>query len=110
MQTSASIGLDLRDREQTCDMLTDIATIIRVALKEQSDRLVQFDDDVRVERQDGVIAADVPYAVSRVAVTKFDCYPDQIAKLMLEEVCLKLLAASRSTEVVWRDMKTVAAS
>lgn len=88
------------DSEQTDDLAADIATIIRVALSEQSDKLVRFDDDVRTEREGGAILVDVPYAVSRVAVTRYDRYPDQIAKLALEEVGLKLLAASRSTEVV----------
>lgn len=107
MATSLDHDLTLRDQEQTADMLTDIATIIAVALKEQSDELVRFDNDVRTERDGNAILVDVPYALSRVSVTRYDRYPDQIAKLALEEVGLKLLAASRATENVWRDMQRV---
>ncbi len=105
--TDPAYDPEYRDPEQGDDMLTDIATIITIALREQSDALVRFDDDVRTEREGNAILVDVPYAVSRVIANPRGDYPDQLAKLALEEVGLKLLAASRATEIVWRDMQRV---
>jgi hypothetical protein len=109
-QTSANHPLDLRDREHTDDILTDAANVAAIALKEQSDGKVFLDLDVMVERIGDEYLIGIPHTVVRIPVPKFQDYPDQIAKQALEEVGLKLLAASRATEIVWRDMRAIAKS
>ncbi len=110
MATSMDHDLTRRDPYQGADMQTDVANIVSIALKEQADNLVRFDNDVRVESDGESFFVDVPYATSRVAIGPRDKYPDMIAKLAMEEAGLRLLAASRATEVVWRAMQRVAAS
>lgn len=106
-QTAAGHALDRRDREQNADILTDAANVAALALREQNDKRVTFDDEVIVEADGDEWVVRVPHSFVRIKRSRYGDYPDMLAKEALEDAGLKMLAASRSTEIVWRDMRRV---
>lgn len=104
---SATHDLTSRDREQSADILTDAANVAAIALREQSDRRVRFDDDVTVEIDGDDYLVTIPHSIVRVKRSRHRDYPDMVAKEAAEEAALSLLAASRATGPIWRDMQRV---
>lgn len=96
--------------EESADMLTDIANVAAIALREQSTPRITHDDDVTVEIDGDDWVVTIPYTIVRVKRSRNREFPDQIATWAAEEVGLSLLAASRATGPIWRDMQRVAKS
>jgi hypothetical protein len=92
------------------DILTDAANVAAIALREQSTPRLTHDDDVTVEVDGDEWVVTVPYTIVRLPRSAHHKFPDQIAKWALEETGLSMLAASRATEIVWRDVQRVAKS
>jgi hypothetical protein len=110
MQTSMGHDLTRRDPEVAADILTDAANVAAIALREQSDAKVTCDDDVTVEVDGEDYVVTIPHTVVRVLRSKHREFADQLAKWALEEAGLRQMAASRATEIVWRDMQRVSKS
>lgn len=101
-QTSMGHPLDLRDPERTDDRPTDAANIAIEALRECHNVMVHFGDECETTICGGRITFELPRAYVSVLPAKYPA--DMLAKEALEEAGLALLAASRRTEIVWREM------
>lgn len=104
---SAGHDLTLRDPGDgpAADFLVDAENVLLTATAEQQDQLVRFDCECSAEFDGDMVEFALP--AIRVRVKRPAYPPDMLAKHALEEVALKLLAASRATEIVWREMNRV---
>ena len=103
MQTSANHPLDLRDPYRSDDRPTDAANIVIEALRECHNVMVHFGDECETTICGGRITFQLPHAYVSVLPAKYPA--DMLAKEALEEAGLALLAASRRTEIAWREMQ-----
>lgn len=89
--------------DYTDDRPTDAANIVMESLKDSQGDTGHFADECEVTVCGGRFTFALPRAFVTVNPKRYPA--DMLAKEALEEAGLALLAASRRTEIVWRDMK-----